>query len=217
MRGTIISKEAADPVAHAALCPDYTHLLKCCPQPALLMLVLPCKWAQQTLSSSRPNAWAAQDLFAYFRIRDIKSPSARVVHCWLFLPHPCCIRTTKLSVGPILCNIFPFCGVSVVQVCCKTWCQVLEKQKLLQNHFHSFVAKKVELTTQPENSVPAGPTACSHAVPHFFVASSCCFQETSLDCLTVSDAHLLCFLIYILLRFNISHQPYTASHALLLL
>lgn len=171
MRGTIISKEAADPVAHAALCPDYTHLLKCCPQPALLMLVLPCKWAQQTLSSSRPNAWAAQDLFAYFRIRDIKSPSARVVHCWLFLSHPCCIRTTKLSLGPILCNIFPFCGVSVVQVCCKTWCQVLEKQKLLQNHFHSFVAKK-GWANHPTREL----SACwSHSLQSCCSPFLCCF------------------------------------------
>lgn len=63
---------------------------------------------------------------------------------------------------------------------------------------HAFVAKKVALTTQLETSVPAGPTACSLTVPHFFVVFSCCFQETSLDCLTVSDTDLLCFLIYIL-------------------
>lgn len=121
MRGAIISKQA-DPVAHAALCPGYTHLLKRCLQPALLMPVLPCKWAQQrlslTLSSSRPNAWAPQDLFVCFRIRGKNSSSARAAHCWFSLPHPSCIKATKLSIGSIVCNIFPFCGASVVQGCC---------------------------------------------------------------------------------------------------
>lgn len=72
---------------------------------------------------------------AYFWLRDKKSSSARAVHCWFSLPHPCCIKVTKLSLGSIVCNIFPFCGASVVQVCCKTWCQVVVKQKLLPSHF----------------------------------------------------------------------------------
>lgn len=119
MRRAIISKWAAHPVAHAALCPGYTHLFKCCPQPALLMLVLPCIWAQQrvslTLSSSRPNAWTPQDLFVYFRIRDKKSSSAGPVHSWFSLPHLCCIKVTKLSIGSTVCNVF----LLVVPVLCK--------------------------------------------------------------------------------------------------
>lgn len=119
---------------------------------------------------SRPNPWAPQDLFAYFRIRDKKSSSARAVRCWFSLPHPCCIKVTKLSRGSTEGNIFPFCGDSIVQVCCKNTVPSSCEAETAPKSLHSFVARKTELNTQPETSMLLLPQLAVLLFPFL-----CCF------------------------------------------